>query len=67
MQAVLGGTDVPGSCVAVSAYKGFMTSPAGGRIMSELVIDGHSNHPALRPLGPKLFETGRLVPEPLTV
>lgn len=67
MQSVIGETDVPGVFIAVSAYKGFMTSPAVGRIMSELVLDGHSNHPAVAPLHPRRFETGELVPEPLTV
>ena len=32
MQAVLGETEIPGLFVAVSAYKGFMTSPAVGRL-----------------------------------
>ncbi len=67
MQAVLGETDVPGLFVAVSAYKGFMTSPAVGRIMAELVLDGHSNDPAAALLSPRRFESGDLVPEPLTV
>ncbi|MDP6705360.1 MAG: FAD-binding oxidoreductase [Alphaproteobacteria bacterium] len=67
MQAVLGETQVPGLFVAVSAYKGFMTSPAVGRLMAELLLDGHSNHPAAAPLRPGRFATGDLVPEPLTV
>ncbi|MFQ6022948.1 MAG: NAD(P)/FAD-dependent oxidoreductase [Acidiferrobacterales bacterium] len=67
MQAVLGETEVPNVFVAVSAYKGFMTSPAVGRIMAEIVFDGHSDHPAVAPLHPKRFATGDLVPEPLTV
>ncbi|NIR30266.1 MAG: FAD-binding oxidoreductase [Gammaproteobacteria bacterium] len=67
MQAVLGETDVPGLFVAVSAYKGFMTSPAVGRIMAELVLDGHSNDPAAALLSPSRFDRGDLVPEPLTV
>ncbi len=67
MQAVLGETQIPNVFVAVSAYKGFMTSPAVGRIMAELVLDGHSEHPAVAPLSPQRFVTGELVPEPLTV
>ena len=67
MQAVIGETGVPNLYVAVSAYKGFMTSPAVGRVMAEIVIDGHSNHPAVAPLSARRFETGELVPEPLTV
>ena len=66
MQAVLGETDVSGLYVAVSAYKGFMTSPAVGRVMSELVIDGVTNDPVVAPLHPRRFATGELVPEPLT-
>ena len=67
MQAVLGETGVPNLYIAVSAYKGFMTSPAVGRVMAEIVIDGHSNHPAVAPLSARRFQTGELVPEPLTV
>ena len=67
MQAVLGETGVPNLYVAVSAYKGFMTSPAVGRVMAEIVIAGHSNHPAVAPLRARRFETGDLVPEPLTI
>ena len=67
MQAVLGETGIPNLYIAVSAYKGFMTSPAVGRLMAEIVIDGHSNHPAVAPLSARRFETGALVPEPLTV
>jgi sarcosine oxidase subunit beta len=67
MQAVLGETEIPGLFVAVSAYKGFMTSPAVGRLMADLVVDGHSNHPAAGPLRPGRFAAGDLVPEPLTI
>jgi|GEM_PF-74313 len=66
MQAVLGETDVEGVYAAVSAYKGFMTSPAVGRLMAELVVGGGSNDPILAPLHPRRFATGALVPEPLT-
>jgi sarcosine oxidase subunit beta len=64
---VLGETELPGLFVAVSAYKGFMTSPAVGRLMADLVVDGHSNHPAAAPLRPGRFAAGDLVPEPLTI
>ena len=67
MQSVIGETEQPGVFVAVSAYKGFMTSPAVGRIMAELILDGHSNHPAVAPLHPRRFARGELVPEPLMV
>jgi sarcosine oxidase subunit beta len=46
MQAVLGETDIPNLYLAVSAYKGFMTSPAVGRLMAELILDGASDRPA---------------------
>ena len=67
MQPILGEMAVPGLFVAVSAYKGFMTSPAVGRIMAEAVIDGRSDHPALAAFDLKRFETGDLVPEPMVI
>ena len=67
MQAVLGGTGIPGLYIAVSAYKGFMTCPAVGRLMAELILDGESDHPAAAQLTLERFRTGDLVPEPLTV
>jgi sarcosine oxidase subunit beta len=66
MQAVLGESDIDGVFVAVSAYKGFMTSPAVGRVMSQLLIYGNANDPVVEPLHPRRFQTGELVPEPLT-
>ena len=66
MQAILGQTDVAGLYIAVSAYKGFMTSPAVGRIMSEVML-GERDHPEAAPFGANRFETGNLIPEPLTV
>lgn len=44
-----------------------MTSPAVGRIMAEMVLNGHSDDPVVAPLHPRRFSTGELVPEPLTV
>lgn len=67
MQAVLGATGIPNLFIAVSAYKGFMTCPAVGRLMTELILDGGSDHPAARQLTLDRFRTGDLVPEPLTV
>ena len=67
MQAVLGETGIPGLYIAVSAYKGFMTCPAVGRLMAELILDGESDHPAAARLTLERFRTGDLVPEPLTV
>lgn len=66
MQAVLGQTEVPGLYIAVSAYKGFMTSPAVGRIMSEAMF-ADSVHPDAAPFGADRFKTGELIPEPMTV
>ena len=67
MQAVLGATGIPNLFIAVSAYKGFMTCPAVGRLMAELILDGKSDHPAAARLTLDRFRTGDLVPEPLTV
>ena len=66
MQAVLGESDIEGVFVAVSASKGFMTSPAVGRVMSQLLIYGNANDPVVEPLHLRRFQTGELVPEPLT-
>lgn len=66
MQAILGQTDVRGLYIAVSAYKGFMTSPAVGRIMSEVMM-GNDDHPDAVPFGAERFKTGNLIPEPMTV
>lgn len=66
MQAILGETEVANLYVAVSAYKGFMTSPAVGRIMSEVMFDS-AVHPEAAPFSAERFKTGDLIPEPLTV
>ena len=67
MQSILGETEVPNLFLAVSAYKGFMTSPAVGRIMADVVLDGRSDHPALAAFSHRRFATGELVPEPLVI
>lgn len=67
MQPVIGETQVTGLYLAVSAYKGFMISPAVGRIMADLVVSGHSEHVAARALHPHRFKEGLLVPETLTI
>jgi sarcosine oxidase subunit beta len=67
MQPILGEMAVPGLFLAVSAYKGFMTSPAVGRFMADVVIDGHSDHPALAAFTLERFEGGNLVPEPMVI
>lgn len=66
MQAILGQTEVANLYIAVSAYKGFMTSPAVGRIMSEVMFDD-ADHPDAAPFSAERFKTGDLIPEPLTV
>ncbi|MBT3307531.1 MAG: FAD-binding oxidoreductase, partial [Alphaproteobacteria bacterium] len=67
MQPILGEMAVPGLFLAVSAYKGFMTSPAVGRLMADVVLDGRSNHPALAAFTLERFATGDLIPEPLVI
>lgn len=66
MQAIMGETERAGLYVAVSAYKGFMLSPAMGRVMAEIVLTGETNHPA-RALSPARFATGVLESELLTI
>jgi sarcosine oxidase, subunit beta len=65
MQPILGETSVEGIFVAVSSFRGFMTSPAVGRIMAALVLSGDTNDPILRQLSPERFRTGDLITEPL--
>ena len=65
MQPILGETEIDGLYVAVSSFRGLMTSPAVGRIMADLIIDGDTNDPILAQLGPRRFKTGDLIVEPL--
>jgi sarcosine oxidase subunit beta len=65
MQPILGQTEVEGLYVAVSSYRGFMTSPAVGRMMAALILDDDTNDPILSKLGPRRFQTGDLISEPL--
>lgn len=65
MQPILGETDVEGLYVAVSSFRGLMTSPAVGRILSALIMDGDTNDPVLSRLNPRRFKTGDLIVEPL--
>jgi glycine/D-amino acid oxidase-like deaminating enzyme len=65
MQPILGQTEVEGLYVAVSSYRGLMTSPAVGRMMSALILDDDTNDPILSKLGPRRFQTGELIIEPL--
>jgi sarcosine oxidase subunit beta len=65
MQPILGETDIEGIYVAVSSYRGLMTSPAVGRIMAALVLDGDTNDPILNQLSPYRFKAGKMLSEPL--
>jgi sarcosine oxidase subunit beta len=64
MQPILGETEIQGLYVAVSAYRGFMTSPAVGRMMASLVLDGVTD-PVLAQLSPGRFKAGKTTIEPL--
>jgi len=65
MQPILGETEVEGLYVAVSSFRGLMTSPAVGRIMSALILENDTNDPVLNQLTPRRFQTGNLIVEPL--
>jgi sarcosine oxidase subunit beta len=65
MQPILGETDVEGLYVAVSSFRGLMTSPAVGRMMSALILEDDTNDPVLSQLSPRRFTTGNLIVEPL--
>jgi sarcosine oxidase subunit beta len=65
MQPILGETERDGIFVAVSSYRGFMTSPAVGRIMAAMVLDGDTNDPIASALHPRRFAAGEMIIEPL--
>jgi sarcosine oxidase, subunit beta len=65
MQPILGESEVEGLYVAVSSFRGLMTSPAVGRIMSALILENDTNDPVLTQLTPRRFQTGDLIVEPL--
>jgi sarcosine oxidase, subunit beta len=65
MQPILGETERDGIFVAVSSYRGFMTSPAVGRIMAAMVLDGDTNDPIASALHPRRFAAGETIIEPL--
>jgi sarcosine oxidase subunit beta len=67
MQPLLGETEVEGLYVAVSSYRGLMTSPAVGRMMASLILDGDTNDPLLNQLSPYRFRAGRAIVEPLVI
>ena len=64
MQPILGETEIEGLYVAVSSYRGFMTSPAVGRMMASLVLDRVTD-PVLAQLAPDRFKSGKTIVEPL--
>ncbi|MGE4248877.1 MAG: NAD(P)/FAD-dependent oxidoreductase [Parvibaculaceae bacterium] len=66
MQPILCETPVDGLYVAVSAYKGLMTSPAAGRLMADLVCGTGQNDPILPFVNPIRFSSNKLVREPMT-
>lgn len=65
MQPIICETALRGLFVAVSAYKGLMTSPAAGRLVSDMVLGN-----AAGPIAPFVhldrFNAGNLVREPMT-
>jgi sarcosine oxidase subunit beta len=65
MQPILGETEREGIFVAVSSYRGFMTSPAVGRMMAAMVLDGDTNDPIASALHPRRFAAGEMIIEPL--
>jgi sarcosine oxidase subunit beta len=65
MQPILGETEREGIFVAVSSYRGFMTSPAVGRMMAAMVLDGDTNDPVASQLHGRRFASGDLISEPL--
>jgi len=42
-----------------------MTSPAVGRIMAAMVLDGDTNDPVASHLNPRRFAAGEMIVEPL--
>jgi sarcosine oxidase subunit beta len=65
MQPILGETEIEGLYVAVSSFRGLMTSPAVGRMLAALVLENDTNDPVLSQLSPRRFRTGDLIIEPL--
>ncbi|MCC7047418.1 MAG: FAD-binding oxidoreductase [Alphaproteobacteria bacterium] len=65
MQPILGETEMEGLYVAVSSFRGLMTSPAVGRIMSALILENDTNDPVLAQLTPRRFQEGNMIVEPL--
>lgn len=45
---------------------GFMGSPAGGKLLAELILTGEAP-PEIRPFNPERFKTGKSVIEPTII
>jgi len=65
MQPILGETPIEKLYVAVSSFRGFMTCPAVGRMLADLVVNGVSDDPVLAQLTPSRFKAGNTIIEPL--
>jgi sarcosine oxidase subunit beta len=66
MQPIIDELDVPGLYVAISAYKGLMTAPAAGRLISDLVAGTAQHDPMAKYVALSRFESGDLIREPMT-
>lgn len=66
MQPILCETSVGGLFIAVSAYKGLMTSPAAGRLMADLVCGRGHDDPVMPFVHASRFASKNLVREPMT-
>ncbi len=65
--AILGATSVAGFFLACGfSGHGFQHSPATGRLMAELLLDGRTTGIDISPLSVTRFRTGALLREPLT-
>jgi len=65
--AILGATSVAGFFLACGfSGHGFQHSPATGRLMAELLLDGRTTGIDISPLSVTRFTTGALLREPLT-
>lgn len=66
MQPIIDELEVPGLYVAVSAYKGLMTAPAAGRLISDLVAGNAGGDPMAKYVSLARLKSGELIREPMT-
>jgi sarcosine oxidase subunit beta len=66
MQPIIDELEVPGLYAAVSAYKGLMTAPAAGRLVSDVVAGTAASDPVAQYVSLSRFKSGQLVREPMT-